>query len=206
MHSAILRGSDFHVVSHGLEISHAGYCKEFHTSTKVGIYSPGGVDAVGATNLILLLVTSFYDRLRSIGNDFYIYPEYYTFQEQQQITDYAMFDIYPPEKNHLLKNGMDEFFDIVHKKKFQILLLPEENNVVDKLTEEQKSKLSEIVQKYYLYSISGEVKNPNLIITTNHQEISEWKNDVVDTYRGEYKPKQQKGHILRQTFQELKFT
>lgn len=205
MHSAILRGTDFLVESFGLEISHAGYCNEFHTSTKVGIYTPNGIEAIGATNLILLFVTSFYDRMRSIGEDFYLYPEFYTFQENKPVTDYAMFDIYPLEKNVFLENGLEDFFQKIEEKKFNILLIPEDKNIMEDLSEAQIKEFSQYVQRYYLYSEIGEVSHPNLKISTHHNEIPDWINDVIDTYRGENKPKINHDKKLIQSFQEFKF-
>ena len=85
MHSSILRGSDFRITQQREEVSHARFFRDLSTTDRVGVFAPEGIDGLGAYLLLLAHTTAFYDRYRAIGDDFFAYPDHYTFQRRQAL-------------------------------------------------------------------------------------------------------------------------
>ena len=180
MHSAILKGSDFKIVSNGNKITHSEFHKSFDENIRLGIIAPNGYEGIGALNLILSFVTAFYDRFREKEEDFHIYPDFYSFQYISPVVDYAMFDIYPQNKNIYVKPNSYEDIKFLIDAKIDILLVPEG------FLTESTINLKNQIKQCYLYSESGEVSDPSLVIETNHDEIVRWTNDVIETGQQEH--------------------
>ncbi len=206
MHCEVLRGADCKIQSDNLEISYAEYCRRLKSSIKLGVYSPDGIEAVGASNLILLFVTTFYDKLRSKSDDFNTYPDFYTFQCKKNLTDYGILDIYPIENNRLIQSGADALFDEIIKKDINILLLPQSNSVLSKFSNKQLSTLEEKIDACYLYAQNGKVQNANLIIETDRADISNWIKEVLSGGNGNYSEFHPDTNLLVQSFQAISFS
>jgi hypothetical protein len=99
MHSSHLRGSAFAITVDGRATPHAELYDGVAATTRVGVVSPRPLDGLGAALWILGAVTAFYDRYRETGDDFFAYPDFFTFQFTDTPARYSALDIWPERKN-----------------------------------------------------------------------------------------------------------
>lgn len=110
MHSTKVRTDDFEIFVEGEDdpITLPQFLPHFTVQCRVGIIAPRGTEGSGAALLILAMVTAFYNCLRSQGDNFFAYPDFYVFQSSlaRRTTStghlnpasYAMLDVWPDHK------------------------------------------------------------------------------------------------------------
>ncbi len=108
VHSSKLRGTDFQIRYRGEEISHADFFSDLAKTDRLGVLAPARYEGAGAVTLILAYVTAFYDRYRAEGDDFFAYPDFFTFQRREPIASYGWLDISPGHKNVRVPDGANE--------------------------------------------------------------------------------------------------
>lgn len=181
MHCAILRGTDFVIQANSQTVQHADLFSGFTIDTRLGLITPNGLDGIGATNLVLGYVTAFYDRHRKNSDQFHAYPEFYTFQSGSQITDYAMLDIYPMDKNIRTISKPESTLRAIIEQKINVLLIPNTKSGQSKIDSELIESVQETVHTSFLYSPGGKVANPDITIECHKPEIFDWIKAVVDS-------------------------
>lgn len=181
MHSAILRGTDFVIRTNGQTVRHVDFFSDFTMDTRVGLFTPKGLDGIGAANLVLGYVTAYYDRHREASAQFQAYPEFFKFQCGSQIADYGMFDIYPMEKNIRINTKPESILQAVIEQKINILLIPSNKSGPSKIDSELIDSARQTVHTCFLYSSGGEVDNPDITIQCHKPEIFEWIKAVADS-------------------------
>lgn len=186
MHSSNLRGTDFQITDNGRAVSHTNFFSGLSTLDRVGVVSPNGTDGVGAVNLIMAYVTGFYDKYRAAGNDFFAYPNYYTFQSSRSLASYTMLDIWPKHKDVRVENNSVDLLNAINDRAINILLLPDGEPSNPSLERPQIESALRRLKTCYLYSAEGEIKNPDLIIQSNSQPMVEWAQTLFDTH--DYQP------------------
>ncbi|MBM3459911.1 MAG: hypothetical protein FJX77_15425, partial [Armatimonadetes bacterium] len=80
MHSSGLRGTDFDLAFQGRSVAHAEFFRDWRSTDRVGLLTPDPTEGLGAATLVLACVTAFYDRYRERKEEFFAYPDYFTFQ------------------------------------------------------------------------------------------------------------------------------
>ena len=99
MHSTqILKSADFVFMVQDQEVEFTDLIPNFSVLSRLGIVSQQPSDGIGASNLIMACVTEFYNFYRH-QNDFFAYPDYFSFQTSNISIDYSHFDIWPSHKN-----------------------------------------------------------------------------------------------------------
>ena len=181
MHSSFLRGSDFNLTYKGEQLSHCDYFADFETTQRFGVVSPDRFDAVGAGSLLLAHTTAFYDRYRANGDEFFAYPDFFTFQLSDPIANYSMFDVWPFHKNVLLEGDQNERAAAITDRSVNILLVPEGRTSELAIEPVGLESARRNIRRCFAYSTRGSVSDPELSVTCKKPELGDWVRDVLGT-------------------------
>ncbi len=215
MHSTILRHSDFTIWENDQSVQFEQIFKDVSKRTRIGVVTPYRFAGVGASNLIMAFVTAFYDCYRADSDEFFAYPDYFTFQQQTPVAHYTMMDIWPPHRNVFVGANSADLVNAIIDRGIDVLLIPEgprrSSHVLDRI---QLPAVQRLISACYLYSPTNEVQTPTLAIETERQEIIDWTTAVFQTPALKDDPITQQAQVswqssvkrnpkLRQTFQKV---
>ena len=126
MHSAReLTTASFIVELDGQHVTIPELFPGFDERDRLGIvvHHPGG--ALGASVMILAMITAFYDIQRARGSDFFIYPDYFVFHVGQQHGNHSMLDIWPDHKEVVIANEPEAVLRAINDRAITRLLVPD---------------------------------------------------------------------------------
>ena len=211
MHSSKLRGSDFQIKASDKSVNHAHFFSSLRKTDRVGIFTPNRYEAAGAVTLIMAYVTAFYDQYRAESNDFFAYPDHFTFQQKQPIANYSMLDIWPAHKNVHIPNTPNETAAAITDRGINILLVPDTPPHENTFEPVQTESLNRNIQRCFIYSETGNLSNPTLEVTTHTEPLREWIIKMFDSIPDDKILQHQKQRWLKtvttntltQTFREI---
>ena len=181
MHSSFLRGSDFRITNQGEEVSHAGFFRDLGTTDRVGLLAPGGIDGLGACLLLLAHTTAFYDRYRATGDEFFAYPDYFTFQRRTPPASYSMLDVWPGHKNVPVAGDAGATLDAILDRAINVLLVPAGSAATTEFAPVQVASARRNIRRCYTYSATGSAEHPTLAVACSRAEPAEWARIVIDS-------------------------
>jgi len=211
MHSTQLRGGDFRLEWQGESIPHADFFRGLGKTDRLGIHAPRRYEGAGVVTLVMAYMTAFYDRYREDGVEFVTYPEFFTFQQQQPIADYSMFDISPKHKNVLVPDTPIEMAGAITDRGVNVLLVPDENVRESTFEDLQMESARRNVGRCFAYAPGGEVATPDLVIECNVDPFKEYVLAMFDSVPDDPELQRQRGAwlesltstTLRQSFREI---
>lgn len=183
MHSSVLRATDFQVVVEGDETPHGRFFAEVGKTTRIGVVSPEGLDATGASLLMMAFVTAFYDRYREGGDEFFAYPDYFVFQMQSPLVDYGMLDFWPNHKMVLVEPG--ELPEAVTDRAVNVLLIPEGFHLGESATNVTAESARRTISRGFCYAPDGRVIKPTLRLTCAEEPILSWMGRAFESVEEE---------------------
>lgn len=182
MHCAILKDSDFEIKINGEEESAESFCQPFDKNRRLGIVTNSEFDAFGATNLILTFVNAFYQLYKASGEDYYAYPDFYTFQKNKTIIDYDMLDIYPAYKNVAVDDS--NILQVICDQAINILVVPKSlRNGID-FNRIALESAERNIERSFLYDPSGDIGSDEISIVGKHPDIFRWIKDICTKSQG----------------------
>lgn len=205
MHSSKLGDSDFAMIARGQPVALAEYFRGFSNTKRLGLLAPNRLEGVGAVNLVLAHVTAFYNTYRATGEDFFAYPDYFTFQSRTPKAAYGMFDIWPQHKDVLVGIDAAERLNAITDRGVNILLVPDGPPAPCEYQRQQLAAAERLIETCYAYSASGAVADPDLIIRAPADPLAAWCQSVCDSVsaggHGAGWPSQ--GPVLEQSFRRI---
>ncbi len=209
MHSSELRDSDFEVIAAGRPVV-PNALFQGHTSTRrLGLLAPNRFEGVGAINLIMAHVTAFYNTYRATGEAFFAYPDYFTFQSRAPVAGYGQFDIWPDHKSVLVGHDPMDRLNAITDRAINILLVPEGPPTAREFQRQQLASATRLIDACYLYSPSGAVADPDLVIRCKAAPFASWIRSVFDSIPGgeataaEWLAEHHQSDILEQSFRRI---
>jgi len=103
-----LRSASFAITVDGDPAAVADVLPGFRDSDRLGIVVRRPCGVVGASALLLAVVTAFYDVQRGRGEDFFIYPDYFVFHVGRKLGSHNRLDIWPPHKEVVVADEPEE--------------------------------------------------------------------------------------------------
>lgn len=211
MHSSFLRGTDFNLTYEGKQVPHAEYFSHFDSTERVGVISPDRFDAIGAGSLLMAYITAFYDRYREEGEEFFAYPDFFTFQMNDPIANYSMFDVWPFHKNVFLDGDQNERAAAITDRAVNILLVPEGRTSEPAIEPVGLESARRNIRRCFTYSTTGSVAAPELIVTCTKTELGDWVRKVLGSVdppqsqdeRSFWEDTLSKGGLPAQSFREI---
>ena len=141
---------------------------------RVGVVMGSATEGIDAGNFVLSCVTAFYDHLRATTDDFFEYPDYYTFQTTTDPADYRMLDIYPNHKNVTVKSDTERLMQAIVDRAITILLVPNITAQRPDIEEITRRSLERYVKSCYQYAGSEPLTDADFTIETPENSILEW--------------------------------
>ena len=205
MHSSILSDSDFEMIARGHPVALAEYFRGFTNTKRLGLLAPNRLEGVGAVNLVMAHTTAFYNTYRARGEDFFAYPDYFTFQSRAPKAAYGMFDIWPAHKDVLVGADATERLDAITDRAVNILLVPDGPPAPCEYQRQQLAAAERLIETCYAYSATGAVADPDLVIRCPADPLAAWCQSVVESVpdSGREKGWHGRGPVLEQSFRRI---
>ena len=178
MHSSILRGSDFHLSWAGREVSHQDFFREHTRQTRVGLLAPDGTEGIGAVTLAMACVTAFYDGFRTVGGEFFAYPDFFTFQRRQRLASYGSFDFWP-DKDVRVADDRNATIAAIADRAIDVLLVPDGPTTEQPYGPVQDERIRRTLKRCFVYSRHGEVADADLLIRCAVEPFSTYAANVL---------------------------
>ena len=162
----------------GREVSHRDFFRQHSRNTRVGLLAPHGTEGVGAVTLAMAYVTAFYDDLRTDGDDFYAYPDFFTFQRRDRPVDYGFFDFWP-NKDVQVPQDRNATVAAIADRSISILLLPDIPPTEGRLEAVQNERVRRALERCFVYSRHGEVPGADLVIRCAVEPLGSYAGNVL---------------------------
>ena len=184
MHSSKLRDSDFEIIADGASVELADYFLNYTNTKRLGLFAPNRTQGVGAISLVMAHVTAFYNTYRAIAEDFFAYPDYFTFQILEPMATYSQFDIWPEHKNVAVGTDPVEQLNAITDRAINILLVPEGPSTAHAFERQQLAAADRLIDTCYVYSADGSLADPDLVIRCKNDPFSDWAHSVFKAIPG----------------------
>ena len=181
MHSSELGDSDFEIMAGGQPVALAEYFRGFTNTKRLGVLAPNRLEGIGAINLIMAHVTAFYNTYRATGEDFFAYPDNFTFQSREPKAAYGMFDIWPEHKDVLVGTDAVERLNAITDRGVNVLLVPDGPPASHEYQRQQLASAERLIETCYAYSATGEVADPDVVIRCPADPLADWCQRVFDS-------------------------
>jgi hypothetical protein len=143
----------------------------FGSGDRLGVVVRDPCGAVGASGLLLAAVTAFYDAQRELSDDFFIYPDYFTFQVGRPLGDHSMLDVWPSHKEVVVPDDADAILEAINDRAITWLLVPDGNSGPLPAQREALASARSRIAGALAYSPSGRVKRADVRVAGN--EVTE---------------------------------
>ena len=205
MHSSTLSDSDFEILVSGQPVALAEYFSGFTNTKRLGVLAPNRLEGIGAVSLIMAHVTAFYNTYRATGEDFFAYPDNFTFQSREPKAAYGMFDIWPEHKDVLVGTDAVERLNAITDRGVNVLLVPDGPPVPREYQRQQLASAERLIETCYAYSATGEVADPDLVIRCPVDPLADWCQRVCDSVPDGEREEgwQGQGPVLEQSFRRI---
>ena len=205
MHSSRLSDSDFEMIARGHPVALAEYFRGFTNTKRLGLLAPNRLEGVGAVNLVMAHATAFYNTYRARGEDFFAYPDYFTFQSRAPKAAYGMFDIWPAHKDVLVGTDAAERLDAITDRAVNILLVPDGPPVPHEYQRQQLAAAERLIETCYAYSATGAVADPDLVIRCPVDPLAAWCQSVLESVPDSERENgwHSQGPVLEQSFRRI---
>lgn len=200
MHSSVLRSHDFDVSIDGAAKTHADVFADIAMTSRLGVVCPHPLDAFGAATLIMACVTAFYDRYRATGEEFFAYPDFFSFQlDVERPVDFGQLDLWPTHKNVAVERG--GLTDAITERGVDVLVLPSTGLHATDLSPVQSASLQRTLKDAWLYAGNGACAPADTRIQVTAQPLTSWMEKI--STGGIVGRATTDGDHLQQTFQRI---
>jgi len=168
MHTALQLSSDHFEVTHrGVKSSRDELLPEWAPYDRLGIVVTESFGAVGASHLIQLSITSYYDvrpsrragKAREEDPDA-VYPEIYLFHVGGPHGDHSAYDFWPARKEVLVDSDPLAVLDAINDRAITRLLVPDVDPVAVEHQWKEPAAARDRIVSAFAYSPSGVVRSP----------------------------------------------
>ncbi|MBV0926239.1 hypothetical protein KTS45_18690 [Halomicroarcula limicola] len=145
-----------------------------------------GAEGLGAGTFVLSCVTAFYEYLRETREEeFFEYPDYYTFQTASNPADYRMLDIYPDHKNVTVEPTAEQLLRAINDRAITTLLVPDVSPSSPDVDEITLQSAYRRIDHCYVYAPDGRPSNVDFTIRQPRQPANEWFETTVESVNGD---------------------
>lgn len=150
-------------------------------SDRLGVVVREPFDGIGAATFVLSCVTGFYDEYRMKTDDFYAYPDYFTFQSDDRLVDYLWFDIWPDHKNVETEPEAESVLQAINDRAVNVLLVPDGPTSEPEFEAVTREGFERRIDSCYLYAPDGQLSDPSVSISLPREPTWEWIEKTLDT-------------------------
>jgi hypothetical protein len=182
MHTAIaLSSTAFDYRRDGESVRRADVLPSVSLADRLGVVMADPTDGLGAGNLVLACVTAFYDRLRERHEDFYEYPDYFTFQAATAVVDYLEFDIWPDHKHVAVPPDPEAVLRAVNDRAVTLLLVPAGDPTTPVLEDVTRNSARRRIDACIQYAPDGRLDDAEFAIELPQDPAARWYRETAAT-------------------------
>ena len=149
---------------------------------RLGVVMGTGGEGLGAGSFVLSRITAFYEHLRETRKeDFFEYPDYYTFQTSADPADYRMLDIYPDYKNVSVEPSAEQLSRAINDRAITTLLVPDISPTSQDVTNITLQGAHRRIDHCYTYAPDGHPSNVDFSIRHPRQPAHDWFKTTVES-------------------------
>jgi hypothetical protein len=168
MHSSReLSSSSFEVEIGGVTASLEELFEGFDEQDRLGVVLTRPCGAVGASALITVTITAFYDIQRARGPDFFVYPDYFLFHVGQPLGDHGRFDIWPRHKEVVVPAGADVVLEAINDRAVTRLVVEDGTSGKPPSDRGALASARARIETCLAYSPSGRVEDADVRVAGN---------------------------------------
>jgi hypothetical protein len=164
----LLRANMFDIRLEDRPASIADVLPDWHAHDRFGLVIDEAFGGVGATHLLQIAMTAFYDIKPSRKSELTVYPEIYAFHVGKARGAHAPYDFWPARREVILQTSDHrEVLDAINDRGITRLVVPDRpmRDVVHRPKEEDAAL--DRIASAFVYSPSGRVSDPDLAISGN---------------------------------------
>ncbi|WP_162319357.1 hypothetical protein [Haloarcula limicola] len=181
-----LDSPSFEYQSDGDRVSRETVMPRITSTERVGVAMGTGAEGLGAGTFVLSCVTAFYEYLRETREEeFFEYPDYYTFQTASNPADYRMLDIYPDHKNVTVEPTAEQLLRAINDRAITTLLVPDVSPSSPDVDEITLQSAYRRIDHCYVYAPDGRPSNVDFTIRQPRQPANEWFETTVESVNGD---------------------
>ena len=174
-----LTSETFEYRRHGASVDRDEVMPSIAIDDRLGVVMADPADGLGAGNFVLACVTAFYDRLRARSDDFYAYPDYYTFQASPDPLDYLEFDVWPDHKNVAVPPDPEQVLRAINDRAITVLLVPDTPPGDPDLDDVTRRSAARRIDACYLYAPDGDLASVDFSIRLPWETVGAWYRETV---------------------------
>jgi len=177
-----LDSASFEYRSDGDVVSRETVMPSIASDDRIGVVMGTGAEGLGAGNFILSCVTAFYEYLRETREeDFFEYPDYYTFQTTNDPADYRMLDIYPNHKNVTVEPIAEQLLRSINDRAITTLLVPDISPTSPDIDDITLQSAHRRINNCYVYDPDGYPSTADFSIRQPRKPANEWFETTVES-------------------------
>jgi hypothetical protein len=182
MHSSeALAATDFHYRRADESCAKENVMPDISIPDRLGVVIRDPFGGIGAATFVLSCVTAFYDEYRTEGDDFYVYPDYFTFQSEERLVDYLWFYIWPDHKNVQTGREAEAVLQAINDRGINFLLVPDEPTGDPDLEAMTRASFEQRIDGCYLYAPDGQLDGDSFSISLPRDPTWEWIQKTLNT-------------------------
>ena len=132
-------------------------------------------------SLIMAHVTTFYDDYRADGTDFFAYPDFFAFQKQTPLADYAMFDIWPNHKIVHVDPDHTQVLQAINDRGVNVLLVPDGEPKDLDFDRIVLASARRNIDQCYVYALDGPLAHADVSIRCERSPFVDWVENMFNT-------------------------
>jgi hypothetical protein len=158
---------------------------DWNAHDRFGLVIDEALGGIGATHLLQIAITSFYDVKPSRRTELTVYPEIYAFHIGKGRGAHAPYDFWPARREVILSMDHREVLDAINDRGITRLAVPERApRIVTHRPKEEDAALDRIASAF-VYHPSGRVSDPDLFISGNDRRTEYNPNQVLKPFSEE---------------------
>lgn len=166
--------TDFEYLIDGETVPRSDVMPTISLTDRVGVVMESATAGIGAGGFVLSCVAAFYDRLGETKEEFFEYPDYYTFQTTTPPADYRMLDIYPNHKNVTVESDPERLLQAINDRAITVLLVPDEPARTHPIADIMRRSAERRIDHCYLYAADGQLNDPEFAIRHPRRPVEDW--------------------------------
>lgn len=125
MHTAnLIKTNEFTLKRDGARVEFSDIFPNFTTRDRVGIVSLEPGDSLKASPLLLASIGAFYEELKTVESDFYLYPDYFVFHIGEMKARHSVLDVWPQSKEVVVPADPQALLAAINDRGITRLILP----------------------------------------------------------------------------------
>lgn len=164
-----LKASMFGVSVDGTPATPADVFPGWHLHDRLGVVIDEPLGGLGATHLIQLAITSFYDAAERRRGELTVYPEIFAFHFGKPRGSHAAFDFWPARREVMLSGDPCDLLDAINDRGITRLAVPDRPAWAFEYRPKEADTALDRVQSAFVYDSSGRAKDGTIRIAGNHR-------------------------------------